>query len=154
MSAAGIPVFPFEVTMLRPILIGGTLSGTIRSRGCVAHRRPQPPSWDCRRATWQIGSTRRTRNMGARRRSSLRHRLCAAAIYCQASRRLGFLNEYWFVSGLFFGIGFYLVMNLVVLPLSALHTMGPYEHRTPVGGILIHMLSVGLPISFCLHKLT
>jgi hypothetical protein len=32
-----------------------------------------------------------------------------------------FLREHTLVCGMFYGIGFYLVMNLIVLPLSALH---------------------------------
>jgi hypothetical protein len=45
----------------------------------------------------------------------------AAAIYYAASRRLGFMKEHPVVCGLFFGAAVEEVMNLVVLPLSALH---------------------------------
>src|SRR3954471_20976208 len=47
--------------------------------------------------------------------------LSVAAIYYLASRRLSFLKEYPLVCGLFYGAAVELVMNLVVLPLSALH---------------------------------
>lgn len=47
--------------------------------------------------------------------------LSGAAVYYSASRRLLFLREHTLVCGMFYGIGFYLVMNLIVLPLSALH---------------------------------
>jgi hypothetical protein len=72
----------------------------------------------------------------------------AAAVYWAASRRLTFLREYAFVCGLFFGIAIYLVMNLIVLPLSALHATGPYTYRGLVQGLLVHMFIVGLPISY------
>jgi hypothetical protein len=72
----------------------------------------------------------------------------AAAVYWAASRRLTFLREYAFVCGLFFGIAVYLVMQLIVLPLSALHATGPYTYRGLVQGLLIHMFIVGLPISY------
>jgi hypothetical protein len=72
----------------------------------------------------------------------------AAAIYYGASRRLVFLREHWLVCGLFFGIAVELVMRLIVLPLSALHARGPYTHRSLIQGLLIHMVLVGLPISF------
>lgn len=78
----------------------------------------------------------------------------AAAIYCLASRRLDFLYHHFFVCGLFFGIAIFLVMNLVVLPLCALHFMGPYQYRGLVQGILIHMFFIGLPISFALRRLS
>src|SRR5580700_12268316 len=45
----------------------------------------------------------------------------AATAYYAASRKLAFLKEHALVCGLFFGMAFYLVMNLIVLPLSALH---------------------------------
>ncbi len=78
----------------------------------------------------------------------------AAAIYCFASRRLPFLREHWLVCGMFFGIAVFLVMNLVVLPLSALHSSGPYQWRGLTEGVVIHMLIIGLPIAFSLRKLT
>jgi len=78
----------------------------------------------------------------------------AATIYCLASRRLPFLIEHFFVCGLFYGIAIYLVMNLIVLPLSALHFMGPYQYRGLLQGILIHMFIIGLPISLALRRMS
>jgi hypothetical protein len=72
----------------------------------------------------------------------------AAAIYFAVSRKLKFLTEYPVVCGLFFGAAVELVMTLVVLPLSALHAMGPYTYHDLVSGFLVHMFVVGLPISF------
>ena len=76
----------------------------------------------------------------------------AATIYCFSSLRLGFLKQYFFVCGLFFGIAIFLVMNLVILPISALHSMGPYPYRSLVEGLLAHMFLIGLPIAFCLNR--
>lgn len=78
----------------------------------------------------------------------------AAAVYCLASRRLPFLRDHWLVCGLFFGIAVFLVMNLVVLPLCALHSAGPYQYRGLMQGILFHMFIIGLPISFSLRRLS
>ena len=47
----------------------------------------------------------------------------AAAVYYAASRRLPFLTEYPLVCGLCFGAWVELVMNLIVLPLSALEAL-------------------------------
>jgi hypothetical protein len=80
--------------------------------------------------------------------------LSAAAVYCIASRKLDFLREHFFVCGLFYGIAVFLVMNLVVLPLSAYHAMGPYTYRGLVQGILAHMFLIGLPISTSLRMLS
>jgi hypothetical protein len=51
--------------------------------------------------------------------------LSFAAFYYAASRRLTFLTEHPLVCGLFYGAAVEQVMNLLVLPLSALHARGP-----------------------------
>jgi len=76
----------------------------------------------------------------------------ATAIYYFVSRRLYFLVDYPLVCGLFYGVAVELVMRLVVLPLSALHARGPYELRDVILGLLVHMVTVGLPISYSVHR--
>jgi hypothetical protein len=76
----------------------------------------------------------------------------AATVYYAASRRLGFLKEHPLVCGLFFGAAVEEVMSLIVLPLSALHARGPYELRHLILGLLVHMVVVGLPISFSVRR--
>jgi hypothetical protein len=71
-----------------------------------------------------------------------------AAFYYAAGRRLGFLKEHPLVCGLFYGAAVEEVMNLVVLPLSALHARGPYQLRDLILGLVVHMVVVGLPISY------
>ncbi|HEY1986723.1 MAG TPA: hypothetical protein VGG85_15005 [Terracidiphilus sp.] len=78
----------------------------------------------------------------------------AAAVYCFASRKLPFLKENFVVCGLFYGMGFYLVMNLIVLPLCALHLAGPYQLRGLLIGLLFHMFLIALPISLSLRMLS
>ena len=72
----------------------------------------------------------------------------ATAIYYGASRRLKFLIEHPLVCGLFFGMAVELVMGYIVLPLSALHSRGPYDLKDVLLGFGVHMIVVGLPISF------
>jgi hypothetical protein len=71
----------------------------------------------------------------------------AAAVYSIASQKLGGLQEYFLVSGLFFGIAVFLVMYLVVMPLSVLHYKGPYTQATLLQAVTVHMLLIGLPIA-------
>jgi hypothetical protein len=78
----------------------------------------------------------------------------AAAIYYASSRRLPFLRINWLVCGLFFGIAIFLVMNLIVLPLSALHSVSPRTIRSLLEGLLVHMFMVGLPISYSVRYFT
>jgi hypothetical protein len=74
------------------------------------------------------------------------------AIYYAASRRLVFLTEHPLVCGLFYGAAVEEVMNLIVLPLSALHARGPYELHDLIQGLAVHMVVVGLPVSFSVRK--
>ena len=76
----------------------------------------------------------------------------AAAIYYGASRRLAFLKEHPLVCGLFYGIAVELVMSYIVLPLSALHARGPYNLHDVLLGLGVHMVVVGLPISFSVRR--
>jgi Na+/alanine symporter len=75
-----------------------------------------------------------------------------AAIYYAASRKLGFMTEHPVVCGLFYGIAVELVMSFIVLPLSALHARGPYKLHDVLLGLLVHMVVVGLPISFSVRR--
>jgi hypothetical protein len=78
--------------------------------------------------------------------------LSAATVYYAASRKLVFLREHPLVCGLFFGGAVEQVMNLVVLPLSALHARGPYKLHDLILGLLVHMVVIGLPISFSVRR--
>jgi hypothetical protein len=79
----------------------------------------------------------------------------AAAIYCVTSWRLEFLRKHFLVCGPFYGIAVYLVMSLVVVPLSA----APFKsnsitHAALIQGLLVHMVLIGLPIAFCADRFT
>ena len=76
----------------------------------------------------------------------------AATIYYAASRRLIFLKEHPLVCGLFFGGAVEVVMSYIVLPLSALQSRGPYELHDVLLGLGVHMVVVGLPISFSVWR--
>ena|ERR1700730_7515387 len=76
----------------------------------------------------------------------------AAAVYYLASRKLAFLKDHPLVCGPFYGIAVFLVMNLIVLPLSALHVRGPFQLAGLIQGLLVHMILIGLPISFSIRQ--
>lgn len=78
--------------------------------------------------------------------------LSAAAVYYAVSRKLTFLVDHPAVCGVFFGIAVFLVMNLIVLPISAIHFRGPYTLRGLIQGLLVHMILIGLPIAFSAHR--
>ncbi len=76
----------------------------------------------------------------------------AATTYYAASRKLPFLKEYPVVCGMFFGIAIYLFMNLIVLPLSAIHASAPLQLSAMRNGLLIPMFFVGLPIALSVRR--
>jgi hypothetical protein len=70
----------------------------------------------------------------------------AAAVYCLAALRLSFLLQRPFISGAQYGIAVFLVMNLIVLPLSAM-PQRPASRGRIITQVVIHIFCVGLPIS-------
>jgi hypothetical protein len=70
-----------------------------------------------------------------------------AAIYVLAARRLAWMHRDWRVTGLAYGVVVYFVMTYVVLPLSALHRVPPFEWQ----GFILNMMAMlvfGLIIAF------
>ena len=140
--------------LLRPILVGGAIAGTLDEIAAFISLGWNVPRVDAAGLlgpqvihgtevwVWILGL-------------ALHYFIAfaAAAIYCLASRKLGFLKDHFLVCGLFYGIAVFLVMYLVVMPLCAFHYIGPYTLRTLLEGIIVHMLLIGLPISLCLRRL-
>ncbi len=70
--------------------------------------------------------------------------LAIVLVYFVASRTLAFLNRQPLLFGPLYGLVVYVVMNFLVLPLSAAVT-GARTLSVVVNGLLIHALGVGLP---------
>ena len=154
MTTAAFPIASQSNSLLRPILVGGAVAGTFDLTSAFF--------------TFGGGAPRGVAG-GLLGRQAVQEgivpwilgvvlhyfiAISAAAIYCIASRKLEFLKDHWLVCGIFYGIAIFLVMNLVVLPLCAYHFTGPYQFRSLLQGLLVHMFIIGLPISFSLHKLS
>ena len=75
-----------------------------------------------------------------------------AAFYYASSLKLAFLKQHPLVCGLAYGAGVEIVMGYIVLPLSALHARGPYDLRDILQGLAVHMVVVGLPISYSVRR--
>jgi hypothetical protein len=73
------------------------------------------------------------------------------ATFFVASRYIRILRRAPVWAGLLYGIAAYVVMNVVVLPLSAIGRGGlswpPVVNAVLINGVLIHMFGVGLPSS-------
>jgi uncharacterized membrane protein YagU involved in acid resistance len=66
------------------------------------------------------------------------------AVFLVLSRTIPLLRQRAVVSGILYGIGVYLFMNFVVLPLSNAGR-GPFVLPVVINGVVIHMFGVGLP---------
>lgn len=74
------------------------------------------------------------------------------AIFYMAGRRFSFLSRHAFVSGALYGIGVYLFMNFVVLPLSAFPHSLRYTLEALAVGLSVHVFCVGLPIALVVKR--
>lgn len=74
-------------------------------------------------------------------------------LFFRLARRFLFLARSWIISGMMYGIFVWLIMNLVVVPLSlAPMKAGPKEWTAILKGVLILMVCIGLPISYSARK--
>ena len=73
---------------------------------------------------------------------------CAmAALFILAARRIELLRRQPWLGGAVFGLAAFAVMNYVVVPLSAA-VVSPPKGVFLIGGLLAHVLLVGMPIAF------
>jgi hypothetical protein len=70
----------------------------------------------------------------------------AAAAFVEASRQVPLLARAYWITGPLYGVGVFLVMNLIVVPLSA-RPKRPASPQAMVIQLVIHILFVGLPIA-------
>jgi hypothetical protein len=72
--------------------------------------------------------------------------IAAAALYCEIAGRERRLREHWLVGGTVFGVIAYLVMNLIVVPLS--NAANPDFSPAMIAKELVaHTVMFGLPIA-------
>ena len=75
---------------------------------------------------------------------------CFAAVYCFAFPYISFIRKHTIISGVLYGVLVWIVMNLVVLPITFQHAPS-LAWDAALTGMVILILAVGLPISFITH---
>lgn len=75
-----------------------------------------------------------------------------AGAFVLASRRIEALTRHPFVSGIAFGVGVFLIMRLVVLPLSAFPHVVSFNPLSALPDLASHMLLFGLPIALAARQ--
>lgn len=73
--------------------------------------------------------------------------VCAAFVFYALSRPFPFLARRWALSGAAFGVGVFLFMHFLVIPLSRLHFHLPTLYNT-VGELCSHIFLFGMVIGF------
>jgi uncharacterized membrane protein YagU involved in acid resistance len=76
----------------------------------------------------------------------------AAFVYYVSSRKLPILIDHPLLSGVLYGAAVHLVMNRIVLPLSAAAI--PFSAKAFLTQLVIHILFVGLPIALVVSHLS
>jgi uncharacterized membrane protein YagU involved in acid resistance len=74
-----------------------------------------------------------------------------AVIYFYAYPKISLLHTNPVLSGLLYGLGIWLVLNLLVMPASNIQ-QGPFDPAAALISIVWHMLLVGLPIALITKK--
>jgi asparagine N-glycosylation enzyme membrane subunit Stt3 len=143
----------------RPILIGGLIAGTLDiTYACVysyVRRGTSPVTILQSVASGGLGPRAFTGGVKMAVLGGVFHFLIAtiaAAVYYLASRQLRFLITQAVICGILFGVCVYLFMNFVVLPLSAIPFKMSYPWPSLIGGLLIHMFGIGLPIALVVRR--
>ncbi|HET9836864.1 MAG TPA: hypothetical protein VFR84_01430 [Candidatus Angelobacter sp.] len=76
-----------------------------------------------------------------------------AVIYYVASRQIAFLTVRPVIAGLIYGEFVWVMMNFVVVPLSAIHRWPPRtDPASIVTGPILHTVLVGLPIALAVSR--
>jgi hypothetical protein len=79
----------------------------------------------------------------------------ATAVYYGASRRLQMLRQRPIISGILYGIAVFLFMNVIVVPLSAIHrspTAMFAFNIASLNAVLALILFIGLPIAIVVNR--
>lgn len=144
---------------LPPILLGGIIAGTLDiTYACIynyVQRGTSPVRILQSVASGAVGAMAFTGGVKMAVLGGAFHFLIAiiaAAVYYLASRPLRFLITQAVICGILFGVCVYLFMNFVVLPLSAISFKMSYPLPSLIGGLLIHMFGIGVPIALVVRK--
>ncbi len=140
---------------MRPVLLAGLTAGVLDLAAATLNAGVSPARVMRYIASGVLGRAAFSGGVGTAVLGGAFHfliALVAAAVYWAASRKLRFLVERAVPWGLLYGVGVYLFMNFLVVPLSA---VPPRPSPTVMGVarmVVIHMLCVGLPISLILRR--
>jgi uncharacterized membrane protein YagU involved in acid resistance len=142
----------------RAVLIGGSVAGTLDLAFAIsfAHFNGAPPQRLLQTvASGLLGEASYSGGAAAAALGFALHFFISflfASAYVLASRRIEWLTRNALAGGAVFGIGVFLTMRLVVLPISAFPQPVSLLTLGSVLDLLSHMFLFGLPIAFAAQK--
>ena len=75
-----------------------------------------------------------------------------AGVFILSANRIPLLRRYAIAGALLYGLGVYIVMNMIVIPLSAAPPLPPPTLPWLVEGMIEHVLAVGLPLGLIVRR--
>jgi O-antigen/teichoic acid export membrane protein len=143
----------------RAILLGGLSAGVLDiTAACInSGRRGRGPVWVLQSVAggW-LGADTLNGGLKTAALGLVTHffiATTAAAVYCVASLRLPWLVRRAIIAGALYGVAVYLMMYMVVLPLSAYRFKFFNQPASAIViGVLIHIFCVGLPIALAARR--
>ncbi|MDB6126317.1 MAG: hypothetical protein JWM35_213 [Verrucomicrobia bacterium] len=142
------------------ILVGGSIAGALDITYAIvfsAFRGVAPTRILQSVASGLLGAPAFTGGIPAAALGLCLHFLIAyvlAAIFYGASRKIPALTNHAVVSGVVYGAAIFAVMNLVVIPLSAVPGKMRFVPVVVATGLFVHMFCIGLPIALATRAAT
>jgi hypothetical protein len=158
MEAVAEPYAPARSQGARAIFVGGLIAGVFDiTYACIAQgMRGRSPIWVFQSvATGWLGARAFTGGRAVAALGLASHFLIAfiwAAVYYAASRKLRVLVQRPVICGLLYGVAIFLVMNWIVIPLSAAPFKIPFTFAVLWRGFLSHAVLIGLPIALVVRR--
>ena len=140
-------------------LLGGGIAATLDIVYAIVRQagRGRSPEWTLQSvASGWLGEDAFTSGRAGAALGLLSHfaiLIVAAGLFVLASRRFPAMRTHALTAGLAFGVLVFLVMNFVVLPLSAFPFHLTYTPARLLEGFVSHAVLVGLPIAFAARRL-
>jgi hypothetical protein len=75
-----------------------------------------------------------------------------AGVFILSANRISFLRRYPFVGSLLYGFGVFIVMNMIVIPLSAAPPLPAPTTPQLIVNIIDHILVIGLPLGILVQR--
>ena len=161
MSAFAVPSTRSRTSLLRPIALGGLIVGTADAIiyhwlvSSVLGGYPLTAVYQYL-ASGALGESAFAGGIATALLGVLFHFIVSfivAAVFILSADRISLLRRYPFIGSLLYGFGVFIVMNMVVLPLSAAPPLPAPTTSQFIILIVDHILVVGLPLGILVRRM-